>query len=110
MLVARKKQDVITAVDKYLKDSVLFPPGQWDLEYLKPATEEITQLSAQRHVRRTQTVKTPPRKRKQSYALKQPLIPAIENIQLRKASRALPLRRDTTVSADDVASFLYGMF
>ena len=110
MFLARKKPDVITAIDKYVKDSVLFPPGQWDLDYLKPATEEITQLSAQRHVLRTQTVKTPPRIRRKSYAIQQPLIPAIENVQLRKLSRALPLRRDTAVNSDDISSFLDGKF
>ena len=108
MLLARKKHDVITAVDKYVKDSVLFPPGQWDLDYLKPATEEITQLSAKRHVLRTQTVKTPPRKRKKSFVQQQPLIPAVENHLARKISSALPLRRDTVLSADDIASFLNG--
>ncbi len=111
MLLARRKQNVITAVDKYVKDSVLFPPGQWDLDYLKPATEEITQLSAQRHVRRTQAVKTPPRKRRKSYAIQQPLIPAVENLQpSQKTFSALPLRRDTTVSADDIVSFLKGKY
>ena len=108
MLTAHKKQDVISAIDKYVKDSVLFPPGQWDLDYLKPATEEITELSAKRHVLRTQTVKTPPRKRKKSYAIQQPLISDVENLQSRKPSSALPLRRDTVVSADDIASFLNG--
>ncbi|XP_028396743.1 anion exchange protein 3-like isoform X2 [Dendronephthya gigantea] len=108
MLTAHKKQDVITAIDKYVQDSVLFPPGQWDLDYLKPATEEITHLSAKRHVLRTQTVKTPPRKRKKSYAIQQPLISEIENHQSRKPSSALPLRRDTVISADDIASFLNG--
>lgn len=108
MLLARKKHDVITAVDKYVKDSVLFPPGQWDLDYLKPATEEITQLSAKRHVLRTQTVKTPPRNRKKSYVQQQPLIPAVENHLARKISSGLPLRRDTVLSADDIASFLNG--
>lgn len=112
LLLAGKKCDVIAAVDKYVKDSFLFPPGQWDLDYLKPATEEITQLSAQRHVLRTKTVKTPPRNRKKSYAFQQPLIPAVETFQPRKPSRpsGLPLRRDTVVSEDDIRSFLNGRF
>ena len=109
MLWAHKKHDLLNAVDKYVKDSVLFPPGQWNLDYLKPATEEITQLSAQRHVNRTQTVRTPPRIRRKNCVVQQPLIPSVENIQpAKRLSSALPLRRDTTVSADDIMSFLSG--
>jgi hypothetical protein len=109
MLLAHRKHDVLNAIDKYVKDSVLFPPGQWDLDYLKPATEEITQLSAQRHVHRTQTINTPPRIRRKHCVIQQPLIPAVENIQPKKIS-ALPSRRDTKVSADDIMSFLSGEY
>lgn len=109
LLLARSKHDVIVGVDKYVKDSVLFPPGQWDLDYLKPATEEITQLSAQRHKIRSLTImKSPPRRRKNSYFVNNVSVNEVaeNNMSTKPSSLALPIRRDTTTTADDVLSFL----
>ena len=110
LLLARRKQDIIVSVDKYVKDSVLFPPGQWDLDFLKPATEEITQLSARRHETRSLTMKSPPRQRKKSYFVKEPLTSVTKNNPSRKVSSlSLPIRRDTMTTTDDILSFVRGI-
>ena len=101
MFLARSKHDVLDAVDNYIKDSVLFPPGQWDLEFLKPSMEDINHLSSQRHLKRNQNLKSPPRRRKLSN-IENEIVPEKNHVSV------LPVRRDTLISDDDLLNFVEG--